>query len=559
MPMLRFNPAVAAPPVTGVIGISAAYVLGPVGSVLIVGLLSLAWIPLLMSRTGKTPVVVETKSADSSETLAESAGIAQYLEMQGARQRESLFRSTQGFEDISRAIQEISADTGVQLRSASDSAGAIQQVLASSVGLQKQLEHQRGVVDNTTSSIEEMFQTIQSITENSEKVQHRMQELLQAASEGRETISTLNQSVLRASQQSQTLEQANTLINDIAAQTHLLAMNAAIEAAKAGSYGAGFGVVAGEIRKLAAEAAAGAARSQNELSGLDTTIVGMVKEFGGLENIFEQLEASISTVHDHQHATMTALQEQRSGTNHMLESSQTLQDTVATIGKQEEIIRRATERTGEIVTDLHAISDTNNSKVEVLRDNTLQLQEIVEMSAGWALSIEQGLSVIHAAFTQLGIASPEQVDTRFFRWSEDLATHVQLFDEQHQELIRILNDMHTAVVEGHGREVVGNVLDRLLSYTDYHFTCEEQNFQAHDYPDCELHTQIHRKLVSTALELKQRFEDGERTVVLETLRILRSWLINHIRDCDGKYKQFFADKMVATSAAAVATSSPAAS
>ncbi|GAB6089701.1 bacteriohemerythrin [Spirochaeta dissipatitropha] len=497
-------------------------------------------------RSGKkhsTDVTVELNAVAKID-LGEPAGITAYLEQVGTRQREALFMTTSGFEDIGRQVSLIVTDTDDQLKAAGESAQAVMEILGSLKILHDQLNEQRGIVDSNSSSVEELFQTIQSITGNAERIQQRMDKLKDSSRNGRETLGVLHKAIQQASTQSKSLEKANRLIDDIAAKTHLLAMNAAIEAAKAGKYGAGFAVVAGEIRALAAQASAGAAKSQDELSNLNSTIIHMVKQFNSMDALFSNLEEHIDSVYEHQHSTMTAMQEQRAGTTHILDSAQQLQKTVDLIQEQEGLIGTAAEQTHTSMCGLLELSENTSSRVQHLYEESSRMQQIVEISAGWSLSIEQGLSVVHAAFSKLEIVAPEDLDTRFFRWSNDLSTNVDLFDEQHQELIRILNDMHLAVVEGKGRQCVGDVLDRLLKYTDYHFKCELHNFREHGYPDCELHSQIHSKLVEKAMELKAEFEAGSNTVVLETLRVLRSWLINHIRDCDGKYKDFFINKKI---------------
>lgn len=76
-------------------------------------------------------------------------------------------------------------------------------------------------------------------------------------------------------------------------------------------------------------------------------------------------------------------------------------------------------------------------------------------------------------------------------WSDKLSVQVRQFDEEHKKLIVMVNQLHDAMKEGKGKQVVGDVLNGLISYTKNHFAAEERLMKAHAYPDYEQHKKEH--------------------------------------------------------------------
>jgi len=123
-------------------------------------------------------------------------------------------------------------------------------------------------------------------------------------------------------------------------------------------------------------------------------------------------------------------------------------------------------------------------------------------------------------------------------WSNNYSTGVKEIDDQHKNLIAIINELHDAMAAGHGKEAVGKCLDKLIDYTVYHFGTEERLMNTHGYSEHRLHEIEHKKLVKTASELHASFKTNPAGLTLKTMYFLKDWLNNHILGSDVKFGKF---------------------
>jgi hemerythrin len=120
-------------------------------------------------------------------------------------------------------------------------------------------------------------------------------------------------------------------------------------------------------------------------------------------------------------------------------------------------------------------------------------------------------------------------------WQEQYSVGVPALDAQHKHLIDLLNQLHDGMRNGHGNDVLGRVLERLVTYTENHFRAEERYMSSCGFPALAQHIQEHRALTAKASALADDFRSGRVALSLPVLQFLKDWLRTHILASDQKY------------------------
>jgi len=124
----------------------------------------------------------------------------------------------------------------------------------------------------------------------------------------------------------------------------------------------------------------------------------------------------------------------------------------------------------------------------------------------------------------------------FMTWTPKMSVGVEVLDEDHKILVGLLNDLHDGIIDGHGTERLGRVLDGLVSYVDTHFAREEALFAQTHYPGAAEHIRAHRALTERVQEIQTRYNKGLFDALSQdTLNFLRTWLTEHILGADQNY------------------------
>jgi hemerythrin len=123
----------------------------------------------------------------------------------------------------------------------------------------------------------------------------------------------------------------------------------------------------------------------------------------------------------------------------------------------------------------------------------------------------------------------------FFKWLPDYSVNIKAIDEQHQELVNILNRLFIAVSRREGDKVIAGILDALMSYTQTHFALEERLMRQARYKDLDAHMEEHRLLIAQLDKLCKKHLLEEKPIYFEMLSFLKTWLREHIQGVDTKY------------------------
>ena len=136
-------------------------------------------------------------------------------------------------------------------------------------------------------------------------------------------------------------------------------------------------------------------------------------------------------------------------------------------------------------------------------------------------------------------------------WDKSMATGVAEVDQQHQEIIRQINALGTAMNSGKGRDEIGRLLDFLGKYAVDHFAKEEAHMARYRCPMAEANKAAHRAFVARFGELRKQFsaEGAKPTLAIDIYTELTTWLVKHIRGIDAKMAAYVVDKIPALAGA----------
>ncbi len=223
---------------------------------------------------------VARKSHDI-ETIMEGVARGDLTQTPEVRGKDELAQVAAGLAQVIQGlrsdIQAISQSAEGTASSATELSATAEQVNRTTEELRRSTEQERLAMERSSAALEEMNANIQQVKQSTQRAEDLAMRSQEAGQQGLTAVKDTGRAMEAIEESSSKVNRIITVITDIARQTNLLSLNAAIEAAKAGAMGKGFAVVAEEVRKLA-ERSGAAAKEITALIQESTDRVGLGTE-----------------------------------------------------------------------------------------------------------------------------------------------------------------------------------------------------------------------------------------------------------------------------------------
>lgn len=407
-------------------------------------------------------------------------------------------------------------------------AAAAGQVSSTSQSLADGATQQAAALQQTGASLEEMSSMIQRNADNARKANDLAREARNAADQGAQDMQRMNTAMDAIKASSDDIAKIIKTIDEIAFQTNILALNAAVEAARAGQAGMGFAVVADEVRNLAQRSAEAARETAAKIEGaIDRTGQGVEistkvgETLNGIVAKARQVSELVAEVAD-------ASREQTLG----------ITQINAAVGQ----LDRLTQANAASAEESASASEELSAHAQSMTSAVSELMELINHQSTKTPKVPASAPEPRAKplLTALPIHSrPAPADTSddLIRWDPArMSTGVEEIDEQHRELISMINQLHRACASGTGKAELRRMMNFLGQYVQTHFRHEEGLMEEHRCPSAQKNKLAHQAFLKNFEKLVADFETkGESTMVLLDLRrLVGDWLVNHICSIDTK-------------------------
>ncbi|HHL45235.1 MAG TPA: hypothetical protein ENJ24_01545, partial [Gammaproteobacteria bacterium] len=345
---------------------------------------------------------------------------------------------------VGQAITSVLTTVGV-LADTSDKLAVLNKKAGENVSIQAE------GIEQAAAAMTEMTATVQEVARNSSHAADAARQADSSILSGQkvveEAVGSINalagdvqqavEAIGRLESHSSNINGILDIIRDIAEQTNLLALNAAIEAARAGEQGRGFAVVADEVRSLARRTQESTLEIQNMIEDLqrDTRETAQVMLSSG-----ERAKQSV---------------EQANGTCSVLDE---IASAISSITEMNELIATAVEQQSVVAEDINSNINRISQAVDEINHDAQHAGSESTRVAAMAAEVRVLLDRFQINQKALQDRKSAQESNLLFRWDDSLMVGIAEIDRQHKLLVDIVNELYYEAGKNSGHEMLGRIL-----------------------------------------------------------------------------------------------------
>lgn len=335
------------------------------------------------------------KFLEKQQSLIENLKDAQYeLKNIGENLNNSSQESASAISEIMANIEGVRKQTELQMETVNDANEEMRKTLINVESLDSLIENQSAGITESSAAIEQMVANIASVTNGVNKMNNEFKELIHVTTNGQEKQSEVDSKIFTIAEQSKLLMEANEIIAQIASQTNLLAMNAAIEAAHAGEAGAGFSVVADEIRNLAETSTTQSQAIGQELQQIALNIDDTVLAARQSNDAFRIIMEKISDTENMVQEIDNTMNEQNLASRQVLEALQNVNISTSMVQDNAKEMRYSVESVNSEMSKITQISETVLGSMDEMTTGATQINNAAQGVSDMAHNTRENISIM---------------------------------------------------------------------------------------------------------------------------------------------------------------------
>lgn len=304
----------------------------------------------------------------------------------------TMSQMTGSVEETTAAISQMSIASVQQTSSVKEIAKAMDMISTEMRRMTQENSEFIQTVGESTTDISWLIQSVGELRDDIVKAAQYASQLVGASSNSKAVLSASVKEIQVVKEESSALQEMNAVISSVAAQTNLLAMNAAIEAAHAGEAGQGFAVVADEIRKLAETTARQTSSSKAYLKSIQGKIDEVADTSSKVDNSFSQTITQIEDLSRIVDRMEQIALEQGSRMDHIRQAVTTMQSLTASAQDVTTSVASCTTQAEQVCHTLQMINNEVVQSLDSCKSAASNLQDVATGMANMSDSTHQAVS-----------------------------------------------------------------------------------------------------------------------------------------------------------------------